>query len=130
MNLESKPYLVSRYPTEEEARTGALQHGIEEDGVYVRYFKGFNAGENTLVRDKGDIAHLSKTGRPSEMQELFDLQTQTQGWFVLYPNPEYRELFSEIKDLHKRARAHPRGDAYPPTDLWPAFGDGWGSAGR
>ena len=118
--IGAQPYLISKHETEVEARLRASTFGSAQDGVYVRHFKGFNAGENTLVKDNmNDIVPLHCVRKAQEINELISLRDETTGWFVLAPNPDFKDIFSDIRELHAKARANPRGNVYPPTELWP-----------
>lgn len=118
MTTGANPYLLERYESEEAAKKAAQTFGTKADGVYVQNFKGYHIGENTLVKDGNKIVPLHCVRSPSEITELIALRDQTRGWFVFRPNPEFKELFDEIKELHAKAAFHPRDNIYPETEHW------------
>ena len=117
LTVGNNPYLIQKCSTEASARGLANQLGGEQEGVYARFFKGFNAGEQTLVKKGNETVPLYQTREPAEIEELLALRDSTAGWFVLSPNPEFKEIFKDIKELHRRAAAQPRRSDFPPTDF-------------
>ena len=118
MTAGATPYFIEQFESEETAKKAAQTFGTKADGVYVRHFKGYHVGEKTLVKDGNTIVPLDHVRSPSEITELVTLQNQARGWFVLRPNPEFKELFDDIKELHAKAASHPRDNVYPETEHW------------
>lgn len=113
LTVGSKPYLIRKFSSYQELYRETPPSILNRYGTMIRRLKGFKTGEETLVKTRDGIVPLRDTLKPKQIQELRQLRDRTSGVYLFYPNPEYKEIFGRIKQLHEYARAHPRGEEYP-----------------